>query len=133
MNDLRQHIEKARKQSRNWAFKYLAGTTVINSTTKIPIFISKSGLKHTIGLYRTNKEFELEALTNIHILPELLESAEFVQTETDKTNNNLTQVYRFRAMYTRNGETFTVGIILKEQKLNDEVKVFYDHHIINRT
>jgi Large polyvalent protein-associated domain 3 len=132
MKEIRENIEQARKEAKTWSFQHLAGITIMNTQSQMSITISKNGLKHTLGLYRTNKEFELEALRTIHQLPQLLESASLVQTEPDTTNKRLTNVYRFRATYIRDGVTYTVGIVLKEQRLNDAVKVFYDHHIISR-
>jgi cellulase/cellobiase CelA1 len=132
-DELRTNIEAARREAKSWAFRYLAGTKVVNEQTQWSVLISKSGLKHTLGLYRTNKEFELEALRSIQLLPELLQSALFVATEPDTTNNNITNVYRFRAVYGKDASIYTVGIVLKEQRLQDVTKIFYDHHIINRT
>jgi Large polyvalent protein-associated domain 3 len=130
--ELRQAIETTREQAKEWAYQHLAGLQVVNVETGLPILISKSGLKHTLGLYRSNKEFELEVLNSIERLPQLLASAHYNKTETDVKNNGLTNVYHFRAEYTRSGTKYVVGIILKEQRKNDTVKVFYDHHIIHK-
>lgn len=125
-------LEQARKEAKAWAFSELAGLRIVNKETQWTILLSKSGLKHSLGLYRQNKEFEYEALCVIQQLPIHLEQAFGLRIEPDRTNQNLTNVYRFRTEYFSETHRITAGIVQKEQTLDNPEKVFYDFHIIRK-
>lgn len=114
-------MKELRKLALVFAERFI-GQSFQNADTGHDILVSKTGVKHTIAAGQDT------LLKTVPAIPSLLETAQFMKSEPDKTNDvNVLSVESYTTILSVAGETHQVMLKVKQYK---DKRRYYDHGFI---